>query len=109
MNIPPGRDFASLKKFADENMGPSCGPDDMDLCDEKTKTKIKKYMAMEAKVLDKKIKKIVKTYEADCAEDEESCDTSEIKDYKEEVPVMKKVVAHLKKKKGGKRTSKAEL
>ena len=22
-----GRDFDSLKKFADENLGPSCGPD----------------------------------------------------------------------------------
>jgi protein disulfide-isomerase-like protein len=29
-----GRDFEALKAFADENLGPSCGPDNRDLCSE---------------------------------------------------------------------------
>jgi len=29
-----GRTFEDLKAFADENLGPSCGPDNKDLCDE---------------------------------------------------------------------------
>merc|ERR1719379_3208114 len=29
-----GRDLDSLKTFAEENLGPSCGPDNLDLCDE---------------------------------------------------------------------------
>lgn len=29
-----GRDFDSLKKFVETDLGPSCGPDNRDLCDE---------------------------------------------------------------------------
>merc|ERR1719276_431066 len=29
-----GRDYDSLKTWADENLGPSCGVDNKDLCDE---------------------------------------------------------------------------
>jgi len=32
-----GRDYEELKKFASENLGPTCGPDYMDLCDAKSK------------------------------------------------------------------------
>jgi len=41
-----GRDFDSLKKFADENLKPSCSPDNVDLCDADQKATIEKYQAM---------------------------------------------------------------
>merc|ERR1712194_311390 len=60
-----GRDFASLKKFAEENLGPQCDPDHMDLCDDKKKKSIEKYMAMSAADLEAKIAKAKKTVEED--------------------------------------------
>merc|ERR1712093_283414 len=60
-----GRDFNALKKFADENLGPTCGPDNLDLCDEDSKKMIGKFQKMDIDELeekigdfDKKIKKI---------------------------------------------------
>jgi len=60
-----GRDYASFKKFADENLGPTCGPDHLDLCKDEDKALIEKFTAMSAEDLDKalaeadaKIKKI---------------------------------------------------
>jgi len=50
-----GRDFAALKKFADENLGPTCGPDHIDLCDEESKKEIAKYQEMDIAELDKQI------------------------------------------------------
>lgn len=41
-----GRDFDSLKKFAD-GLGPMCGPANIDLCDEDKKAKIAEYKAMD--------------------------------------------------------------
>jgi hypothetical protein len=32
-----GRDFDALKKFAEENLGPTCGPANLDLCDAEKK------------------------------------------------------------------------
>merc|ERR1719247_1211563 len=77
-----GRDFDSLKKFAEENLGPQCGPDNLDLCDAKTKEKIQKFMAMSLDRVEAKITNAVRIVE-------------------EEVPLMKKVVGWLKTK-GGK-------
>merc|ERR1719378_1812488 len=37
-----GRDFASLKKFAD-GLGPVCGPANLDLCDSEKKAKIEEF------------------------------------------------------------------
>jgi len=73
-----GRDFDSLKKFADENLGPSCGPAHLDLCSEEVKAKIEKFMAMTADRLEGKIRNAQRIVE-------------------EEVPIMKKALAHLKK------------
>jgi len=42
-----GRTYADLKKFADESLGPSCGPDNMDLCSEDQAAEIKKFQAMD--------------------------------------------------------------
>jgi len=43
-----GRDFASLQKFASENLGPSCSNDNIDLCDDEQKAILDKYNAMSA-------------------------------------------------------------
>jgi len=41
-----GRSFDALKKFAEENLGPTCGPNNLDLCDDEKKALIEKYSAM---------------------------------------------------------------
>jgi len=41
-----GRDFDSLKTFAEENLGPKCGPTNLELCDEAKKAEIAKLQAM---------------------------------------------------------------
>lgn len=41
-----GRDFDDLKAFADENLGPSCSNDNVDLCDDEQKAILTKYNAM---------------------------------------------------------------
>jgi len=41
-----GRDFASLKKFAEENLGPTCGPANLDLCNDENKALIEKFSKM---------------------------------------------------------------
>jgi len=42
-----GRDFDSLKKFADENLKPMCSPSNMDLCDDDQKAELNKLMEMD--------------------------------------------------------------
>mmetsp|Transcript_132317 Transcript_132317/g.247348 ORF Transcript_132317/g.247348 Transcript_132317/m.247348 type:complete len:133 (-) Transcript_132317:208-606(-) len=73
-----GRDFDSLKKFASENLGPTCGPDHMELCDDKKKEKILKYQKLTAEELEAKIAKAIEMVEKD-------------------IPIMKKVIGHKKK------------
>mmetsp|Transcript_38518 Transcript_38518/g.60705 ORF Transcript_38518/g.60705 Transcript_38518/m.60705 type:complete len:183 (+) Transcript_38518:51-599(+) len=73
-----GRDFNSLKKFAEENLGPTCGPANLDLCSDEVKKKIEGYMAMSPDRLEGKIRNAIRIVE-------------------EEVPFMKKVSAHMKK------------
>jgi len=51
-----GRTFADLQKFATENLGPSCGPANLDLCDADKKALIEKYSAMSSGDLDVVIK-----------------------------------------------------
>lgn len=50
-----GRDFDALKEFADANLGPSCGPSNMDLCDEEKKATIEGFLAMDPAELKKQI------------------------------------------------------
>jgi len=52
-----GREFNDLKKFASENLGPQCGPDHLDLCGDKEKKGIEKYMAMSLADLEAKVSK----------------------------------------------------
>merc|ERR1712187_845410 len=78
-----GRSYDDLKKFAEENLGPTCGPgENLELCDAETKPKIEAYAKMSAGKLEGKIRKAVKDYEV-------------------ELPLMKKVLAYLQKE-GGK-------
>mmetsp|Transcript_60118 Transcript_60118/g.93454 ORF Transcript_60118/g.93454 Transcript_60118/m.93454 type:complete len:169 (+) Transcript_60118:84-590(+) len=41
-----GRNFDDLKKFAEANLGPTCGPGNLDLCDDDKKAQIQKFQAM---------------------------------------------------------------
>jgi hypothetical protein len=50
-----GRDYDTLKKFAEENLKPICSPSNIDLCDEDKTAEIKKFQAMSAEELDKAI------------------------------------------------------
>jgi len=51
-----GRDFDSLKKFAEANLGPTCGPANLDLCDDAKKADIEKFSKMSAADLEAAIK-----------------------------------------------------
>merc|ERR1719174_3490466 len=41
-----GRTYDDLKKFADENLGPSCSPAELDLCNDEQKAEIEKFQAI---------------------------------------------------------------
>merc|ERR1712083_432993 len=69
-----GRSFDDLKKFAEENLGPSCGPKNLDLCSDEVRTKLETFMKMSAGKLEGKIRNAQKIV-------------------KEEVPLMQKVLA----------------
>jgi hypothetical protein len=58
-----GRDFDSLKKFADENLKPICSPSNLDLCDDDKKAEINKYMDMAGEELEKLISEAEKKME----------------------------------------------
>jgi hypothetical protein len=51
-----GRDFDSLKAFADENLGPSCSYNNLDLCDDKQKAEIEAVAAMSESERETKLK-----------------------------------------------------
>jgi hypothetical protein len=51
-----GRDFAALKKFAEDNLGPTCGPANLDLCDDAKKADIEKFSKMSESDLEAAIK-----------------------------------------------------
>mmetsp|Transcript_5189 Transcript_5189/g.7523 ORF Transcript_5189/g.7523 Transcript_5189/m.7523 type:complete len:170 (-) Transcript_5189:384-893(-) len=46
-----GRDFDSLKKFAEENLKPMCSPKNIDLCDDDKKAQITEYQGMSDETL----------------------------------------------------------
>merc|ERR1711904_637221 len=61
-----GRSYEDLKKFADENLGPQCGPgENIGLCSEKVKTKIEKYLKMTPAELQEKIDKAMEKVKVD--------------------------------------------
>eukprot|EP00933_Yihiella_yeosuensis_P061179 TRINITY_DN63_c0_g1_i1.p1 TRINITY_DN63_c0_g1~~TRINITY_DN63_c0_g1_i1.p1 ORF type:complete len:125 (-),score=47.97 TRINITY_DN63_c0_g1_i1:308-682(-) len=73
-----GRSYDDFKKFAEENLGPTCGPANLELCNEKVKKKIEDYMAMGAEKVKAKMEKA------------ENMVTND-------VPILQKVLAHKKK------------
>eukprot|EP00929_Paragymnodinium_shiwhaense_P055992 TRINITY_DN28025_c0_g1_i1.p1 TRINITY_DN28025_c0_g1~~TRINITY_DN28025_c0_g1_i1.p1 ORF type:complete len:185 (-),score=77.77 TRINITY_DN28025_c0_g1_i1:110-664(-) len=50
-----GRDFDSLQRFAQDNLGPLCGPEMLDLCTEKDKALVESFMSLSKDDLDGKI------------------------------------------------------
>jgi len=80
-----GRSYDDLKKFATENLGPSCSPDNMDLCNEEQKAEIQKYLDMDKAEL----KKIVDEKQAKIEEAEET--------FKSEVQKLQKKYEQLSK------------
>jgi len=86
-----GRSYDDLKKFAEENLGPQCGPgENIGLCSDKVKAKIEKYLAMSATELEEKITK---------AQEKVSID----------VPLMTKAKAYVAKQEGAAKDGKGEL
>jgi hypothetical protein len=75
-----GRSYDDLEAFAEENLGPTCGPANLDLCDAKKKKKIEDLMAMGLEKVEAKMKKALDTVEL-------------------EVPLMKKTIGYLNAKK----------
>jgi len=72
-----GRSYDELKKFADENLGPTCGPgENLVHCDAETKAKMEKYVTMSVGKLEGRMRNMVKNYEV-------------------ELPIMKKVMAYM--------------
>lgn len=53
-----GRDFDSLKAFADENLGPSCSYNNLDLCDDEQKAEIEAVAAMSDSEREEKLKEL---------------------------------------------------
>jgi len=76
-----GRTFDALKKFAEENLGPTCGPTHLELCSDEVKAKVESFMKMSTGKLEGKIRNAQKIL-------------------KEDVPLMQKVLASKSKEKG---------
>jgi len=51
-----GRDYKTLKSFAEEKLKPMCSPANLDLCDADKKAEIKKFMDLSEDDLDTQIK-----------------------------------------------------
>jgi len=74
-----GRTYEDLKTFAEDNLGPPCGPaENLQYCKAEQKPVIEKYAAMSLDKLEAKVSKLKN-------------------DYEKEVPVMSKVLAYKKK------------
>merc|ERR1712178_617897 len=89
-----GRDFAALKKFADE-LGPTCSPANLDLCDAEKKAKIAEFQKMGAA----KREEMIKEKDAESAKLEEDFKTfveGLQKSYKEESDKKDKAVEDIK-------------
>jgi len=112
-----GRDLKDLKEFAKANLGPKCGPANLDLCDAEKKAQIEKFMGMDGAALtaaieekeglmkdeNSKFEKAVEGLQATYEELSKKKDEN-IKAVKESgLGLMKSVLAHSKK------TEKGEL
>jgi len=59
-----GRDYDSLKAFATDNLGPSCGPDNLELCDDDQKAEIEAVIALSPEERADKIKELEESIES---------------------------------------------
>lgn len=59
-NYEGGRDFDALKKFAEENLAPLCGPQALDACSDEEKKQIEQFSAKPLAELEADLKKIAK-------------------------------------------------
>jgi len=73
-----GRDYASMQKFAEENLKPMCSPSNIDLCDDDKKAEIEKFSSMSAEDLDSSIKE--KEAEMEKAEEDFKTAVSELQE-----------------------------
>jgi len=76
-----GRTFDDLKKFAEESLGPQCGPGNLDLCADDVKAKLETFMKMSVGKLEGKARNAGRVLA-------------------EEVPLMMKVIMKKKAEKG---------
>jgi len=53
-----GRTYDALKKFAEENLGPTCSPEYIDLCNDEDKALIERFQKMNDGELDKAIEEV---------------------------------------------------
>jgi len=90
-----GRTFKDLKKHADENLGPSCGPDNLDLCDDEKKASIEKFQAMSGADLDSFIDESTKKMEKAEADFKKFVEGLQ-KQYEEENKAKEKTVEDIK-------------
>jgi len=104
-----GREYDALLTFAKENLGPTCGPSNMDLCDDEQKAEIETIMAkgiekIEAEIderderiktaeenFNEGVKKLQKTYEQLNKEKEAAVKAAKEQD----LGLMKTIRAHL--------------
>jgi hypothetical protein len=109
-----GRDFDALSKFAETNLGPTCSPDHLDLCDAAKKKQIEEFIALPDADLQAKVKEQEDAMEAADKENEELLKSlqkqyeegTKAKDAKKDaikesgLGLMKSVAAYRKKEKG---------
>jgi len=55
-----GRDFDALLEFANENLGPTCSPDNLELCSDDKKEEISKFTEMGEEALAAKVEELDK-------------------------------------------------
>merc|ERR1712113_508676 len=108
-----GRDYKALSKFAKENLGPRCGPANLDLCDEGNKTMVQEFMKMDAAAsqkaisekedsmakVEKELEDLLKSLQAQYEAGQKKRDDEKAKIKNSGLGLMKSVAAHQKKSK----------
>jgi len=105
-----GRDEKALSAFAKENLGPTCGPANLDLCDADKKAQINKFMAMsdaeltaavqakddEMKEAETTLEKLLKSLQSQYEEATKNKDATKAEIKASGLGLMKAVSAHKK-------------
>jgi len=91
-----GRDYEDLEAFAKENLGPVCGPKNIDLCDEQQRKAITEAQALSDEALIKKIKEKEGAVEAEEKRFNDEVEALQAK-YEEMIKAKDVKVAELKK------------